>query len=235
MCLAGTKNDMLKDSTDIHIDQILPDETDALLRLYVDLFYDREPLTKIFGFSRDRMLSFAQSLYGGDHSNPISKGFCWVARDRRAGNRDVGFIVCDDPVTEGNQPLPEGISANDMKVVSAVMALMEEIRRPVQTRIGSEAGRCLHVAAVGVAPGYEGAGIATTLLQTALDHAAARGFASVFSECTGLGSRRVHEKLGFHCLHSVAVGEFSVDGKRPFGQMNSDIYLLWNDLMKKEV
>ncbi len=224
---------MQKDRSDIHIDQAHPDETDAVLRLYIDLFYDREPLTRCFGLSKDRMLAFARSMYGGAHSNPISKGFCWVARDRPAANKAVGFIVCDDPVAEGNQQVPENISEKEMEVVSAVTALMEEIRKPVKQRIGSEAGKCLHIAAVGVAPGYEGAGIATNLLQAALEHATAREFAHVFSECTSTGSRRCHEKLGFQCLHSVAVGEFSVDGERPFGQNNLDIHLLWKDLSKR--
>ncbi len=98
------------------------------------------------------------------------------------------------------------------------MALMGEVRKPVKERIGSEASKCLHVAAVGVAPGYEGAGIATNLLQTALEHATAREFTHLFSECTSRRSRRCHERLGFQFLHSVAVGEFSVDGVRPFAQ-----------------
>lgn len=116
---------------------------------------------------------------------------------------------------------------------SAVMALMGEVRKPVKERIGSEAGKCLHVAAVGVAPGYEGAGIATNLLQTALEQATAREFTHMFSECTSMGSRRCHEKIGFQCLHSVPLREFSVDGERPFAQNNLHIYLLWKDLSKR--
>jgi ribosomal protein S18 acetylase RimI-like enzyme len=224
---------MQRDRSNICIDHVHPDETDALLRLYIDLFYDREPLTKCLGLSRDRMISFARSIYGGANSSPMSKGFCWVARDRHAADKKVGFIVCDDPAVEGNQLVPEDISEKEKEVFSAVMALMGEVRKPVQDRIGSEAGKCLHVAAVGVAPGYEGKGIATKLLQTALEHATAREFTHLFAECTSTGSRRCHEKLGFQCLHSVAVGAFSVDGARPFAQNNLDIYLLWKDLTKR--
>ena len=223
---------MHRDESRISIDQVHPDETEALLSLYIDLFYDREPLTKCLGLSKGRMISFARSMYGGANSNPMSKGFCWVARDRHAADKEVGFIVCDDPVAEGNQQVPEDISEKEKEVFSAVMALMGEVRKPVKDLIGSEAGKCLHVAAVGVAPGYEGAGIATNLLQTALEHATAREFTHLFSECTSTGSRRCHEKLGFQCLHSVAVGEFSVDGVRPFAQNNLDIYLLWKDLAR---
>ena len=225
---------MHRDESRISIDQVHPDEMEALLSLYIDIFYDREPLTKCLGFSKDRMISFARSMYGGANSNPMSKEFFWVARDRHAADKEVGFIVCDDPVEEGNQQVPEDISEKEKEkdVFSAVMALMGEVRKPVKDPIGSEAGKCLHVAAVGVAPGYEGAGIATTLLQTAIEHAAAREFTHLFSECTSKASRRCHEKLDFQCLHSVAVGEFSVDGVRPFAQNNLDVYLLWKDLVK---
>ena len=224
---------MQKDSTMICIDQVHPDETEVLLNLYIDLFYGREPLTKYLGLSKDRMISFARSMYGKEESNPVSKGFCWVARDRHAANKEVGFIVCDDPVVEGNHQVPEDISEKEKEVFSAVMSLMEELRKPVYDRIGSEAGKCLHVAAVGVAPSYEGKGIATKLLQTALEHATARDFTHVFSECTSMGSRQCHEKIGFQCLHSVPLGEFSVDGERPFAQNNLHIYLLWKDLSKR--
>ena len=224
---------MQRDRSNIRIDQVHPDETEVLLNLYIDLFYGREPLTKCLGLSKGRMISFARSMYGEENSNPMSKGFCWVARDRHAANKEVGFVFCDDPVAEGNHQVPEDISEKEKEMFSAVMALMENVRKPVKDRIGSEAGKCLHVAAVGVAPGYEGAGIATMLLQTVLEHATAREFTHVFSECTSTGSRKCHEKLGFQCLHSVAAGEFSVDRIRPFAQNNLDIYLLWKDLWKR--
>ena len=221
------------DQNTIFIDQVQPDETEALLSLYVELFYSREPLTKCIGMSRERMISFARSIYGGANGTPVSKGFCWVAKDRQAANKQIGFIVCDDPVAEQNQQLPEDISEKEKEMFSAVMALMEEVRKPVKERIGAEANKCLHVAAVGVAPGYEGAGIATNLLQTALENATARGFTYLFSESTSTGSRRCHEKLGFQCLHSVALAEFSVGGARPFAQNDLDIHLLWKELAKR--
>lgn len=141
---------MQRDKTDVYIGQVHPDETEALLRLYVDLSHDREPLTQCIGMSKER--------------------------------------------------------------------------------IESDARKCLHVSAVEVAPGYEGAGIATTLLQTALEQAAAREFTHVVSERTSMGSRRCHEKLGFQCLHTVAAGEVTVDGVRPFAQNPLDIFLLWKEL-----
>jgi hypothetical protein len=105
----------------ISIDQVHPDETEAILSRYIDLFFDREPLTKCLGLSKDRMVSFARSMYGGENSNPMSKGFCWVARDRHAGDKKVGFIVCDDPVVESNQQVPEDITEKENEAFSGAM------------------------------------------------------------------------------------------------------------------
>ncbi|MBM9537542.1 GNAT family N-acetyltransferase [Desulfobulbus alkaliphilus] len=167
------------------------------------------------------------------NANPISRGFCWMARDGNAAMREIGFIACDDPAAESNQPVPENLTDHERERISALLALMEEIRRPGKKRIGSEADKCLHIAAVGVAPGYEGAGIATSLLQKALADATARGFTHAFSECTSIASRKCHEKIGFQSLHCVAVNKFSVNGAYPFSRSTLAICLLWKDLAKR--
>lgn len=223
---------MHRDKHTIRIDRVRSDEVETLLKLYADLFFDREPLTKCLGFSRDRMIAIARSMHTGADANPISRGLCWMARDH-AARRDVGFIACDDPAEEGNPQVPDNLTIQEKENISAMMALLEEVRKPVIGRIGSEAGKCLHIAAIGVAPGYEGAGIATDLLQTALDGAIARGFVHAFSECTGIASRKCHEKAGFQNLHCVAVNSFSVNGACPFSSSDIDVCLLWKDLAGK--
>ncbi len=215
----------------IHIEPVLPVETEALLDLYVDLFFDREPLTKCMGLRKERMASIARSMYLASDENPISQGLCWLARDGNAGNQAVGFIVCDDPFAEGHASVPENLTEEEMAKVSALQALMEEVRSPLQDRGPLGAGQCLHIAAMGVAPGYEGAGIATRLLQTALVEGKAFGFMHAFAECTSIASRKCHEKNGFRNLHAVAGDTFSWNGKKPFAGRDMDIYLLWKDLV----
>lgn len=105
-----------KDTNNIAIDQFHPHETEALVRLYVDLFHDREPFTKCLGLGRDRMDWLARSIYAGANKRPLSKGFCRVARDRYAADKEVGFIVCDDLAAEENHPIPEDISETDMDI-----------------------------------------------------------------------------------------------------------------------
>lgn len=222
---------MFKDNHAIRVDRVRPDETEALLSLYVDLFYDREPLTKCLALSRERMISVARSLYTGANTNPVSRGFCWIARDLAVATREVGFIVCDDPAAENDHQVPEDLTDQERVKISALLALMEEIRKPRKERIGSEKGRCLHIAAIGVAPGYEGSGIATSLLQTALADATTRGFAHAFSECTSIASRKCHERSGFQTLHSVDVKDFAVNGEFPFTGCDLEISLLWKDLV----
>jgi len=217
---------MTKDIHSIHIDHVHVDEIDALLSFYVDLFHQREPLTKCIGLSRERMLSIMQMMYAGPNSHVLPQGVCWIARDRAEANRIVGFIVCDDPATEGAPQLPEPLTDQEADVFSAAMALLEEVRSPMTEMFELGKGTCLHIAAIGVAPDYEGAGIATRLLQTALADARTCGFLCVFAECTSLASRRLHEKSGFTSLQSISVNTFVVNGKRPFTDCNVDIHLM---------
>jgi GNAT superfamily N-acetyltransferase len=214
----------------IDIARVPPDDTEALLRLYIDLFHDREPLTKWCGLSKERMLEVARSIYLRGDSNPLAQGLCWIARDRSASSQAVGFIVCDDSAAEGHQQVPENVTPAEREKISVMLALLDDVREPVKDRIGSEPGQCLHIAALAVTPGYEGTGIATRLLQTAIADAAARGFVHAFAECTSVASRKCHEKAGFQHLHSVTTGAFGAgDGRRPFSNIHTDIFLLWKE------
>ena len=74
---------MDRDGHDICIESVRPDDIEALLELYVDLFYDREPLTKCMALGKERMVSIARGMYLGSADNPISQGLCWVTLGRR--------------------------------------------------------------------------------------------------------------------------------------------------------
>lgn len=221
---------MDKECLDILIEPVRPDETEALLALYVGLFYEREPLTACLGLGRERMVSIARSMYVESGVNPILQGLCWIARDSNAGNRTMGFIVCDDPFAEGHAAIPENLQQDELEKVAAMQALMEAVRSPLKEQGALEAGRFLHIAAVGVAPDCEGAGIATRLLQTALAGGRSKGFAYAFAECTSEASKRCHEKNGFSTLHRVAADTVSGNRNCLFAGTSLDLYLLWKDL-----
>ncbi len=221
---------MVKDTDSISIDQARAEEFDAMLNLYVDLFFDREPLTKCLGLSRERIVSIAVAKYARSNNNVLSQGLCWIARDRAEADRGVGFVVCDDPVATGAPRMPEDLTEREAEMISAVGALLEEVRGPVKDRIGAGAGKCLHIAGIGIAPGYEGRGIAGRLLRIALQAAGARGFRNVLSESTSRASRRLHEKFGFECLNSVSACSLVVKGRHPFPDRDLELYLMWKGL-----
>ncbi len=222
----------MKANSRISIDRVHGKDMDSLLTLYVDLFYDREPLTKAIGFSKERMISIARSMYAESDINKSSQGLYWIARDRAAADRGVGFIVCDDPAAVAGQQLPDNLTDSEIKKVSAVSSLLEEIRNPIKEPLGLGKGINLHVSAVGVAPGYEGKGIAGNLLQTALANSCDFGFKYAFSECTSIASRMLHEKCGFENLKSVSINTYVLNGRRPFKGCNFDIHLMWKILNK---
>ena len=202
-----------------------------MLSLFIDLFHDREPLTRCIGLSRERMQEFARSTYAAEETSARSQRYCWLARAGTAGNEAVGFIVCDDPAAEGSEPaLPDNLTDHEREQVSFMLGLLEAVRKPKQGQIAARAGQCLHIAAVGVSPGYEGLGIATRLLQAALADAAAQGFTCAFAECTSSASRRCHEKSGFRSLHSVDISAFMAKGMRLPPDSELELHLLWKDL-----
>jgi GNAT superfamily N-acetyltransferase len=218
---------MHRDNHAIPIDRVHIHEIDALLILYVDLFHDREPLTKCIGFGKERMISIVRTMHADSNDNVLSRGLCWIARDRAEANRDVGFIVCDDPAIAGAQRMPDNLADDEAEKVSVVASLLEEVRDPVKDRLALEPGTCLHVSAVGVAPEYEGTGIAKRFLQTALSDARTRGFLYAFAECTSPASRMLHENFGFNSLRSVSVSDFVADRKFSFTNCDIDIHLMW--------
>lgn len=150
-----------------------------------------------------------------------------MARDRTQLNRGVGFIVCNELTAEDSLRMPDNLTARELGKLSALMSLLEEVRSPVKDRVTLEAGKCMYVSAIGVAPGYEGKGIAKRLLQTALSEAEARGYLYAFSECTSPASQKLHQKAGFECLKSVSVSTFAINGKYPFKGCNVVVHLMW--------
>lgn len=216
----------IPDPSQIDLTPATPDSLTELTDLFVDLFTDREPLTRLIGLSRERMRELAAAKTGGaGGASRLQAGWNWLARDRQANGRAVGFVVCDDPAVTP-ETLPQGLSAAEQATLEAVMAFLEEIRRPLAQQVRFEPGACLHIAAIGVAPGYEGQGLATRLLRAALDSAKAHGFETAFAECTGPASAACHARCGFTCLHTVNAAEVIREGRALFPGQDLAVQLL---------
>ncbi len=222
---------MRKEDSSIKIERVSEHQIEEVLNLYADLFHDREPLTKRLGFGRERMIAIARAMHGPEE---LSRTLCWIAKDCADADRGVGFIVCDDSAAGAPQGIPEGLTESETEMVSALAALLEELYAPLKERTGSEKGVSLHIAAIGVAPLYEGMGIAGRLLQAALEEAEARGFRCAAAECTSPASRALHEKCGFTTLRTLSVADFELDGKRPFADCDFDIHLVRKGLGERK-
>lgn len=210
---------------EIAIDRFVGHEFDPYIQFYIDLFYDREPLGQCVGLSREHMEFITRNLYGGEN-NLLRQGLCWIARDLSRESCPVGIIACDDPVAGGELQMPEDLTAEDAEKLSVVVGLLEEVSRPMQEHFGQGEGVCLHVGAIGVLPEYGGQGIATRLLEAALQEAESRGFLYAFSECTSPVSRIVHEKAGFRSKNSIPLSSYTMDGRRPLPHCDMEIHLM---------
>ncbi|GEM_PF-1553510 len=219
-----------KTNDHIAIEPVCSGETELLLGLYADLFFDREPLTRYFGINKERMIAIARQMHAERENNPVEKGLCWVAKDGSQAGRMAGFIACDDIAADVMPTLPGGLIDEDQKKMNAMMRLLGEIRGPCMDRIAAKGERCLHIVALGVAPGYEGRGIGTRLLKQAITQAARLGFTAAYAECSGPASLKCHEKVGFTNIHSACLNEIQIDGARPYADSDIQVSIAWRKL-----
>ncbi len=207
-----------------------PDDIGTLLRVYIDSFYEREPLTSCLGLSKERMAAIASAMYGGESGQDFARQLSFLAQDPDADANTVGFVLCDDPADPNANRLPPNLTEQELLFFPSVAALLETVRAPINTRIGKRPGEYLHIAALGVMPGCEGKGLATSLLQAALQEARRRGFRHAFAECTSAASRACHEKCGFSTINHVSGDDFTHADTRPFAGRRLDIHLMERDL-----
>lgn len=199
----------MKDKS-IVLSKVTDKEFDILMDLYIELFYKREPLTTYIGFSREKMKQIAETLYGSDYETASDKTLSYIARDSGDSDRPAGFIFCDDPVSSPEQSPPDNMSPEESEKITLMMGILGKLREPLKEKFALGSGKLLHISAVGVAPGYEGKGIATRLINAALEEAQKRNFLYAFSECTSIGSRKCHEKSGFRLIHSVSLDDIEI-------------------------
>ncbi len=213
----------------LRIARVPPEKAGALLDLYVDIFHDREPLTRHLGSSRARMRGLARSLYLDPEMPSYGRRQWWEARDRDAAGPRIGLLVGEDLVADAMTDPPPGMTPEERKAFPSMMALFEAIRQPLADRTLRE-GECFRVAAVGVVAGHEGRGVAARLLEAALERARDMGFRHAMAECTGPASRRCHERCGFRSLLAVEYASFEYEGQRPFADLPGICHLMWADL-----
>ncbi len=220
----------LHHASEISVTPARQTEIDEVLRLYAWAFHGREPLMNYLGFSEERMVSIARALYANRTNDLLEEGLWLIARDMGTAGAPAGFIISSDLLTDKPTELPEGMTTEEKAKVPPILALMEKLRRPVNERFSLKKGECLHIAALGIVPGYEGLGIATQLLETVLARARGFGYLYAASECTGPASRRCHEKCGFRSLVAVAYAGFLFERERPFGDVPGECHMMWREL-----
>ena len=212
------------------ISPVNADETEDILNLYARIFSEREPLMRGLGFSADRIAEIARVLYMNRNNDSLNKGLWFKATGENDSNAPAGFVVCSDLTAESPTEPPRGMTPEEMAKVPSIMALLEAIRRPLDERYSLEPGDCLHISALGVAPGWEGMGVATKLLAAALERGSELGFKYAASETTSPPSRRCHEKCGFRSLGSLVFEEFEFEGERPFKHIEGECHLMVREL-----
>ena len=228
--MTRTKNAQLGMKDCIGIEPVRPGQTEMLLGLYAALFFDREPLTRYFELDKEWMISIARQMHAEPENNPVEKGLCWIAKDTSQAGRVAGFIACDDLAANIEPTFPDNLIDKDQEKLSSMMRLLGAIREPCMDRIAAGEGTCLHIAAIGVVPEYEGQGVAARHLERAINEAARRGFIGAYAECTSPASLKCHEKVGFTNIHSAPLKEVRIDGACPYADSDIRVTIAWRKL-----
>jgi len=155
------------------------------------------------------------------------EGLSFIARHRATG-RGAGFVLATDLVHEPYGSLREQYRATEgfWEKIMHERAFLDELEEPYLERERPGKGKILHVTALGVRKEYQGRGLATRLISTAVQHGEKKGFRKALADCTGPASLRAHEKCGFRPAGSLDYRSFTRNGEYPFAALQGACVLV---------
>lgn len=182
------------------------------------VFSTQEPLTQALSVSAAAFAPLAEAVCEA----AAETGLSVIARNRE--QRLVGFRISEP------WPAPAGEAPPLSPGLEHIFCLLRHLEETFD-RLHAADNRAVHFQMMGCMPGYEGQGLATTLVRDSLEIARRRGFPRVFVEATHEGSARVFRRLEFKTLLEVPYATFEVEGRRVFEGLGTGSCLL----MEKEL
>ncbi|WP_330471639.1 GNAT family N-acetyltransferase [Vibrio harveyi] len=147
------------------------------------------------------------------HIDSVAK----VIFDSFASN--LGYVAVDS-----NNEIIAGVLCCDLKEAlsfdnaddESMMAILKELNSKYFETLTVPERSYLQVKFIGVRNDHSGQGIASALINAALNNGRALGFRFVQAESAGSRSQYVFERMGFSAKASVKYDEFLFNGTKPF-------------------
>ena len=186
-----------------------PGDVAEAAEVLAQVFSEQEPLTRTLSISREAFAPLAQAVC----EEAAESGVSVVARNREG--RVVGFRISEPwpSATKEAPPLS--------RELADIFTLLGHLEAEFD-RVHAADRRAVHFQMMGCLPGYEGHGLATTLVRDVMALARRRGFQRVFAEATHEGSARVFRRLEFKTLLEVPYATYEVEKRRVFAGVPAD-------------
>ena len=198
-------------------------DADSAARLYTEIFLADEPTTCRYAPDFFWFLPYAVEYV----RILASKNLSFIVRDKETREL-AGFIFCldltDDPEQEG------AAMGEFLSHFRETIEMIQELEDWHFNREELSPGSVLHVYQIGVGKHFRGRGIAQGMIHQVISQARERGFSRIVTDCTGMGSKQVFERCGFHEVEYYQYDMFERDGIRFFEGLNGGIYLMIRDL-----
>jgi ribosomal protein S18 acetylase RimI-like enzyme len=185
------------------------DDVTEMARLIGHVFSRADPLAVAIDMAAGDLEAFVL-VFG---AKAVAEGLTVLARERSGAL--VGAMFSDDFGTP--PPALDGLPASFAPVGALLESLDDDYRRTRSIAEGSHA----HFNMLAVAPAFSGRGIAQTIVELSLAHAAGRGYRFAFTEATGPVSQHIFRKWGFQERHTVAYEDFLFEGRPVFASIES--------------
>ncbi|MFZ3520233.1 GNAT family N-acetyltransferase [Vibrio harveyi] len=132
---------------------------------------------------------------------------------------NLGYVAVDS-----NNEIIAGVLCCDLKEAlsfdnaddDSMMAILKELNSKYFETLTVPERSYLQVKFIGVRNDHSGQGIASALINAALNNGRALGFRFVQAESAGSRSQYVFERMGFSAKASVKYDEFLFNGTKPF-------------------
>ncbi len=195
---------------------IQPSQHEEALTFYYEHFLTQDPTFLCFG-------TIQRHPYIDNYvSKALNQNECWCAVDETT-DKIVGIRLCtsvhESDLLDNNQQ-PPTVEEYIAQGLPEGLAYLEVAKREFQSlkQLMKDYGvsRLILLSGVGVHPDYQRRGIATILVERAINHAVQRDYHLCVVGCASLYAQKLYEKMGFERVNEVVYADYTINGKIAF-------------------
>jgi ribosomal protein S18 acetylase RimI-like enzyme len=185
-----------------------PADLPEVIPLLARTFTESDPPAVALGITAAEFEAFVRLVIAPESTQALTI----VARDLASGAL-AGVQLCDDAAA----PPPDGLATLSAKFepIFDIFGQLDDGESPV-----TDPGTVLHLFLIGVDNRFRGRGIARRLVQAALSHGSAMGYATAITEATNRTSQHICSRAGFATRAQASYADYRRDGVAVFASIS---------------